>query len=129
MSRRGARGGVILGLLCLVGTGCNPFGVESCTLMACGSGLDVELTGPLEYPFTLTVSGEGDSRSAECTVENPCTGARFEDFTPARATVVYESATRRVERTLLLDYRRWRPNGDDCHPECVTAAIELDLAS
>lgn len=121
--------GLALGPLLVAAVGCNPFDLEGCTLIGCTSVLEVELTGPLEYPFTLTVSGEGDSRSVECTAQEPCTGARFEDFTPDRATIVYESAGRGAEWTLALEYRRWRPNGDDCEPECLTATIELDTTS
>jgi hypothetical protein len=118
--------GVVLALSA-VAAGCNPFAPRNCTLIGCQTGLQIHLIDAPEELYTVTVTAGDRTESYTCTVAARCPLPFFVDFTPSEVTVVYESDSARVERTFTPEYRRLRPNGDDCPPDCWTATVEFLL--
>ena len=105
---------------------CNPFEPRVCTQIGCDSGLRVEIGGTPAGPFTVTASAGAASRSVSCEQTTAC-DLFFEDFTPSQVTISYESGGEEVERTFSPSYTRSRPNGEHCPPECLNAAVVLEL--
>ena len=122
--RRLAPLGAVLAVA-LFSTACNPFAPQVCTLIGCDSGLEIQLVGAPEEPHTVTVTAGDRTESYTCTDAARCRLPFFLDFTPTAVTVVYESASVRIERDFEPEYRRFRPNGDDCPPDCLTATVEF----
>lgn len=108
-----------------IAAGCNPFAPQDCTLIGCDTGLLIHLIDAPEELYTVTVTAGDRTESYNCTVADRCPLPFFLDFTPEDVTVVYQSDSVRVERTFEPEYRRLRPNGSDCSPDCLTATVEF----
>jgi len=98
-----------------------------CTLIACSDGITVELQGNVPQTYTVTARGDGETRSRECSPSQPCNPLMFENFTPERVVIEVTSAAGSVRREVTPEYRRVRPNGPNCPPECRQARIVVSL--
>jgi len=104
-----------------------------CEMVGCDSGLTVRLTGDPTAPFRVEVfagaPGQQPMYVYECADVSRC---RQDAFFPG---LILESAAIRVttaggSRLTTFDrieYRTYRPNGDDCPPECRQAMVTADI--
>jgi hypothetical protein len=101
---------------------------QLCTLVTCGSGLEISFTGNVPTGGRVTASTAGlPPRFFECPSDRPCTRASFGDFTPARVSITMQSSGAATTQEFTPTYRVWQPNGKDCEPTCRTAEIEMPL--
>lgn len=110
--------------------GCNVL-PTACTLIACESGLTIQVSNP-RLPPTYQVEldlPDGTTLVRACAAATPCGGGVFfEGVTPATATVrfIVEGGVTH-QQTVTPTYQNHRPNGAGCPPVCRqgTAAIQV----
>jgi len=98
-----------------------------CTLIACSDGITVEVQGNVPDSYTVTARAGTETRSRECSRAQPCDATMFENFTPENVIIEVTSAAGTVRREVRPEYRKVRPNGPDCPPECRQARIVVTL--
>ncbi|HEX2094696.1 MAG TPA: hypothetical protein VHG28_19985 [Longimicrobiaceae bacterium] len=106
-------------------------GPGACTLIGCESGLAVELVGAPAGPYRIEayVREDGPRQVFDCPDPARCLGeAFFAGFTPEVVTIRVTTASGTVTRTFRPEYRKSRPNGPDCPPECVQARVRVETA-
>ena len=104
---------------------------HGCTLIGCSDGLVVQLEGVDVESWTPTAEAPGgETRVVECSDASACADfVHLEGFTPEEVTIRWEAGDRVVAVGLAPSYRRYRPNGEDCPPECLQATITLRVGS
>jgi hypothetical protein len=101
---------------------------QLCELVGCTGGLWVQLEGSLPDSFTVEVLVEENVlRAQHFANAGDDRGAFFRDFYPEEVTIRVSWATASVTASAQPDYRKWRPNGPDCPPECRMAEVVVDL--
>jgi hypothetical protein len=124
--------------------GQQPPGGQACTLIGCGSSLEIALVGehvPTDFSLRISIAGD-DVVSVRCTEGNaefdppkaarwspacPAGGVTFQEFTPTQLTVSLKWAEGETTQEFAPKYAAQQPNGPNCAPVCTTARIELHI--
>jgi hypothetical protein len=110
--------------------GCNGIIDGACTLIACSSGLTVQLAQAPAGAYRIEVfsSPEGPHYVYDCANPAQCgTAATFSDYTPATVTIRVTTPAGTREQTAQPAYGVSRPNGPNCGPECTQATVTVAL--
>jgi hypothetical protein len=118
-------------LLCLTLASCTanegPDGF-ACTQIGCTDGLSLQVSGLTAGSYTVTVSAASRIIGTfSCTAGQPCVHF-IENQTPDEVSVVVQGGGGGATRNYRPEYRKTRPNGPNCPPECKQATLVVTLA-
>ena len=111
--------------------GCGVFTNErACTLIGCTDGLAIWFDQRVPTDVTVTIElPNGATQSQECRAAVWCSAVFF-DGVSAEAVTVRLSSPGKPTQTIVandLEYEEHRPNGEDCEPVCLIAALHVKL--
>ncbi len=129
---------ILLG--CLAEATPGPVAVKGCTLIGCGSTLNVRFKGQVPHDYTMEAVGDGKTLTAHCVngalaqgtyyEESPvCESAEvwFTNFQPQELKVTIHWGGHSVSQTFHPVYQISYPNGPDCKPACPNAIVEFTI--
>lgn len=123
----------LLPLFVTVLSGCEHWvGLESCPLIGCQNGLEVELSTQPTTPFRVEAVAPGgiSTYQFECTDPSQCgTRVFFPEFTPGVVEIRVITEDRTTTMTYEPRYEERQPNGPDCPPECNVAKVRVEMPS
>jgi len=109
--------------------GCN--GIDgACTLIACDSGLIVQLAQAPTTAYRIEVFSQESGPHYIFDCDNPAqcgTEAQFADFMPEAVTIRVITSAGTREQTAHPAYTVSRPNGPNCEPTCRQARVTVAL--
>jgi hypothetical protein len=126
--------GAVLLVAMLAGLlGCGVFtGNDACELLPCEDGLVVHFDEVVPSDVMLTLElPDGTSQTQTCGAASFCSVVMFAGVSApsARLRVSMDGAPENLVEVEELVYERFRPNGEDCPPECLIATITLKVSS
>ena len=121
-----------------------PPGQQACTLIACGSSLEIALVGDhVPTVFSMQISSpSGELINVHCADGNarfdpaeaarwspacPSGGVSLTDFAPQQLSVTVDWSDGQARQEFQPSYVASQPNGPACEPTCRSARIEVRI--
>jgi hypothetical protein len=107
---------------------------QSCTLIGCSSGLNLNLTGKVPNTFELElIPSIGEKRLVQCPAGGSgtiCLGEKailIQNFTPEEVAITVSYDGKKVTQNFVPSYSDSRPNGPNCEPACKQAQLTINI--